>query len=94
MGIFKNIEINNFRGFDHLKVDNFSNVNLFLGGNNVGKTSVLEAIFLLTGMSNPSMPPRVNALRNLKGDEPDNLKLLFHNMNLVKKETWEQERHM
>lgn len=82
MGIFKNLEINNFRGFDHLKVEDFSKVNLFLGGNNVGKTSVLEAIFLLTGMSNPAMPPRVNAIRNLKDKKPDDLKFLFHNMNL------------
>jgi AAA15 family ATPase/GTPase len=82
MEIFKDLEINNFRGFDHLKVENFSKVNLFLGGNNVGKTSVLEAIFLLTGMYTPAMPPIVNSVRNLKIEEPDNLKLLFHNVNL------------
>ena len=31
---FKNIEINNFRGIDHLKIDDFSRVNVFLGQNN------------------------------------------------------------
>ena len=41
---FKNIEINNFRGIDHLKIDDFSRVNVFLGQNSSGKTSVLECI--------------------------------------------------
>jgi len=30
---FKNIEIKNFRGIDHLKTDDFSRVNVFLGQN-------------------------------------------------------------
>ena len=30
---FKNIEIKNFRGIDHLKIDDFSRVNVFLGQN-------------------------------------------------------------
>ena len=50
---FKNIEIKNFRGSDHLKIDDFSRVNVFLGQNSSGKTSVLEAILMLAGMSNP-----------------------------------------
>ena len=30
---FKNIEIKNFRGIDHLKIDDFSRINVFLGQN-------------------------------------------------------------
>ena len=41
---FKNIEIRNFRGIDHLEIDDFSRVNVFLGQNNSGKSTVLEAI--------------------------------------------------
>ena len=44
---FKNIEIKNFRGIDHLTIDDFSRVNVFLGQNSSGKTSVLEAILML-----------------------------------------------
>ena len=33
---FKNIEISNFRGIDHLKIDDFSRVNVFLGQNSSG----------------------------------------------------------
>ena len=60
---FKNIEIKNFRGIDHLKIDDFSRVNVFLGQNGSGKSSVLEAILLLAGMSNPDLPLSLNKAR-------------------------------
>lgn len=60
---FKNIEIKNFRGIDHLTIDDFSRVNVFLGQNNSGKSSVLEAILLLAGMSNPELPLSLNKAR-------------------------------
>ena len=41
----KNIDISNFRGIDHLKIDDFSKVNVFLGQNNSGKTTMLEEQF-------------------------------------------------
>ena len=40
------IEINNFRALRHLKLENLSRVNLIVGKNNVGKTTVLEAIWV------------------------------------------------
>ena len=63
---FKNIEIRNFRGIDHLKVDDFSRVNVFLGQNNSGKSSVLEAIAMSMSMSNPEVPQMINAVRARK----------------------------
>ena len=59
---FKNIDIKNFRGIEHLKIDDFARVNVFLGQNNSGKSSVLEALMLLMGMSNPDMPQQLNYL--------------------------------
>lgn len=66
MNGFKNIEIRNFRGIDHLKIDDFSRVNVFLGQNNSGKSSVLEAIAMLMSMSNPDIPQAINAVRARK----------------------------
>lgn len=60
---FKNIEIKNFRGIEHLMIDDFSRVNVFLGKNNSGKSSVLEAILVLAGMSNPDLPLSLNKAR-------------------------------
>lgn len=63
---FKNLEITSFRGIDHLKIDDLSRVNVFLGQNNSGKSSVLEAIAMLMGMSNPDVPQAINAVRARK----------------------------
>ena len=63
---FKNIEIKNFRGIDHLVIDDCSRVNVFLGQNNSGKTTMLEAIAMLMGMSNPDVPQAINAVRARK----------------------------
>ncbi len=37
---FKSIEIRNFRGIGHLEIDDFSRVNVLLGQNSSGKSSV------------------------------------------------------
>ncbi len=42
----KDIELTNFRNYDHLHVDFNQNVNLILGNNAQGKTNLLEGIYL------------------------------------------------
>lgn len=66
MNGFKSIEINNFRGIDSLKISDFSRVNVFLGQNNSGKSTILEAMAMLMSMSNPDMPQMINAVRARK----------------------------
>lgn len=80
---FKNIEIKNFRGIDHLKIDDFSRVNVFLGQNGSGKSSILEAILMLSGMSNPGLPQNINLLRSrgIVGQYLD-VRYFFHNLIL------------
>jgi predicted ATPase len=41
------LTIDGFRGLDHVEIDGLTRVNLFVGVNNAGKTSVLEAVYLL-----------------------------------------------
>ena len=43
------LELKNFRGFGQLKLTGLGPVNLIVGTNNVGKTSLLEAVSLLGG---------------------------------------------
>ncbi len=45
--MIKKLEINKFRGFKKYQIDNIGQVNLLVGTNNCGKTSILEAIQLL-----------------------------------------------
>ncbi|WP_390903751.1 AAA family ATPase [Trichothermofontia sichuanensis] len=44
--MLRNIEVRNFRCFDYLKVSGLEKLNLISGKNNIGKTALLEAIFL------------------------------------------------
>lgn len=44
--ILNSLEIRNFRAFEHLQIERLGRVNLIVGKNNVGKTSLLEAIQL------------------------------------------------
>jgi len=46
VNMIKDIEISNFRCFEHTKIEGFERVNLIGGKNNSGKTALLEAIFL------------------------------------------------
>jgi AAA15 family ATPase/GTPase len=74
----ESLKIQNFRGFDNLEMKDFSKINVLVGKNNCGKTSVLEAIFLLTGMLNAQLPLHINAMRGLKTHR-DSLRYFFHN---------------
>jgi AAA15 family ATPase/GTPase len=82
MALLKDLKITNFRGFDALEINGLSKINLFVGKNNSGKTSVLEALFLLFGMSNPGLPGNINQIRGLSLFNPNQYKYLFHNLNL------------
>jgi len=52
MAILQNLRIESFRGICDLQVDRLNQINLIVGDNNCGKTSVLEAIQLLRPTSN------------------------------------------
>ena len=79
---FKNLEINNFRGIEHLTIDDLSRVNVFLGQNSSGKSSVLESFLLLMGMSNPDLPQSINNIRSRGYSNFADLEYMFHNGNL------------
>jgi AAA15 family ATPase/GTPase len=78
------LKINNFRGFDSLEIDGLSKINLFVGKNNSGKTSILEALFLLSGMVYTDLPSVINSFRGFDS-ETESLKYLFHNFSYKNK---------
>lgn len=63
--MFKSIKIENFRGIKKLEIDDFKQVNLFVGGNNSGKTSVLDALFMSLSPNNPILFNTTNGYRGL-----------------------------
>ena len=51
--MFQNLKLNGYRGFESYELDGLTRVNLLVGKNNCGKTSILEAINLLVSGGNP-----------------------------------------
>jgi len=49
---FSEVKIHSFRGIREMTLQTLSNVNLFVGENNCGKTSLLEAVYMLTQQNN------------------------------------------
>lgn len=64
--MFSKLTIDNYRGIRHAEIDGLTQVNIFFGKNNCGKSSVLEAVFLLCGQSNPMITFTANRFRGLR----------------------------
>ena len=71
------IEVKNFRGFRSLKMNDLGRVTLVGGRNGVGKTALLEALWMLGGPDLPELGERINEMRGLPSFGPD---FAFHDM--------------
>lgn len=85
MDFIKKIEITGFRGFEHLIVDDLAQINLFVGKNSVGKTALLEALFLACSPNNYEVAARLNVIRGLGQfgkDAQETFRWLFNDADL------------
>ena len=64
--MLESLQIRNFRVFVNLEIDLLSRVNLFTGRNNSGKTTLLEALFLLSGAGSPQLALNSNLIRGME----------------------------
>jgi AAA15 family ATPase/GTPase len=85
--MLKSLKLENFRGFKSFELKNLGRINLLVGKNSSGKTSILEAIHLLKTEMELSVLSDIIKNRNeyLFRDQqslPDlDIKLLFHQRN-------------
>ena len=82
---FKTINIENFRGIKRLELAGLSKINVLLGQNNTGKSSILEAIFLLCGFNNPQLALNIDLFRNLVHTKEDDFRFLFYDLDYESK---------
>ena len=80
MAMIDNITIERLRGIRKCFLDDFGRFNIFLGHNNCGKTTVLEAIYLFLGNDNIIGNVNINNLRQLIVDSDEKYKLNFYNL--------------
>jgi SepF-like predicted cell division protein (DUF552 family) len=64
--MYKFFNIRHFRCFRELKLEGLARFNLFIGRNNVGKTALLEALFIHSGAYNPELTLRVHGFRGIE----------------------------
>ena len=92
--MYSSFQVQNFRGFKDLRLDDLARVNLIAGKNNTGKSALLEAIMTYTGQYDSSMLLRIPAdkrrsFKSYRLEEGTELinpgwPLLFHNFETSK----------
>ncbi len=80
--MLRTIRIKNLRAITDLTIDGLEQVNLFVGDNNCGKTTLLEGLFFLIGASNPILPVTANRFRGLRIVGGEVWAGFFNNMDL------------
>jgi energy-coupling factor transporter ATP-binding protein EcfA2 len=80
---YQTLTIENFRGISNLEITDLKGINLLVGRNNCGKTSVLEALFLLSGMANPQLPLSIHNFRDLILTNDEDFSFMFKNLDFA-----------
>lgn len=77
----RKIELTNFRNYEKLKLDNLDNINIIIGENGIGKTSIIESLYVVStarsfkSINESSMIKDNNNFFKIKVDIEDNNKL-------------------
>ncbi len=79
--MFKSIKIKNLRAITDLEIKNLGQVNLLVGQNNCGKTTLLEALFFIIGRTNPQLLINANVFRGLQFLSNEYWDTFFKNMD-------------
>ena len=69
--MYSSIRINGYRGLDSFRMDGLGRVNLLVGANNSGKTSILECIELLRSAGNSQVLSSITGRRGEWGHASD-----------------------
>jgi hypothetical protein len=66
--MYESIRFEGLRALDNVELEGLRRVNLIVGKNNVGKTTVLEGLLLLGGATNPAMLLTLGQMRGQRWD--------------------------
>lgn len=80
--MIKSLQVKNFRGFGSLEIKELNKFNLLVGHANTGKTTLMEAIFLLLGVLNPKLAISINGFRGLEAIDQNYWARYFHDLKM------------
>jgi AAA15 family ATPase/GTPase len=79
--MFKSIAIKNFRGIKDLEILKTGKINVFVGTNDIGKTTVLDALFTTINPNNPALLLKTNIFREMLTIDDNFLRSYFYNFS-------------
>lgn len=80
--MLKRMTIENFRGYRRLETPKLTQFNIVGGGNDVGKSTLLEAVFLLSGMDRADIATFLNRGRGMVAARSEDLFAIFHGQDV------------
>ncbi len=83
--MYNSVKLQNFRCFDDVSISSLARINLISGRNGVGKTSLLEALWLLSNPTDPEFALKLSKLRRISVDTGILFSDLFHDFDVTKK---------
>ena len=90
--VIEELSIHNFRGLNNLFINDIANVNIFVGTNNCGKTSVLEAIRLLGSPQDVGRLVQVALQRAQASDETKKKNLINYLLSIFQRTVDEEDQ--
>lgn len=72
------VKIKNFRGIKNVILNNLNKINVIVGDNGSGKSSLLDALFISINPNNPELPLRTNVFRGMSVVDDDFWKSFFY----------------
>lgn len=80
--MIRQLYIKHFRGIEEIHLNDIGKVNVFLGKNNCGKSSILDALYLLCYPVEPQHFIEINAFRGYNSTNGEDFQLNFHNRDI------------
>ena len=79
--MFESLKIENFRSIKNLELQDLNKINIFVGENGVGKTTLLDAIFIGINPNNSELAFRTNMFRGMENVDEDFWRSYFYNLD-------------